>query len=68
LSVRFDGFAGLPGKATLHRLRFHTATEYATTNTWTTCEEVQIHSDEEARAIDLPPRSLTIVVIDLPAK
>ncbi len=66
--MRFDGFATLPGEATLHRLRFHTASEFATTNAWTTREDAQVHFAADARVIVLPPRSLTIAVIDLPAE
>ncbi len=63
--VNMNGFTRLPATSTLHRLCFHTPTEFATIKSWTTHEDERVHREKNDFIITLPPRSLTIGVFDL---
>lgn len=65
LRVRMDGFKGLAAEAITHCLRFHTSPEFDASRVWTRTDQSFVRLNIDTCVIELPPRSVTIAIIDL---
>jgi alpha-L-arabinofuranosidase len=65
LVVRLDGFEGLSAEAVTHTLQFQTQSEFDVSRCWTRKDTGSIPLQSRTLVIEVPPRCVKIVRIDL---